>query len=167
VPDRSVPVDADADQGERAEEDGDGLGVADERAQRAAEGPVLEKNVSDERERHADGRHQRVGARQVQDEPVRDGPHAPFSDDDSDDERVTTDRDDDDNQVENNEQDARVDRKQVRVDDRRRVTVHRRRRVVVFMHDCSGIFCFIFHQQKLFQTDKIQPWLWSCKSQDW
>jgi len=124
VPDRSVSVYADADQGEGAEENGDGLGVADERAQCAAKGPAMKEDVGDERKRYTDGRHQRIGARQIQYKPVGNCSHASFDSDDGDDERVPANRDDDDNQVENNKQDTRVDRKQVRVDDNCRVTVH-------------------------------------------
>ena len=164
VPDRSVSVHADGDQSEGAEEDGDGLGVADERAQGAAEGPVLEQNVGDERKRYTDGRHQRVGARQVQYEPVSDCSHTAFDDDDGDDQRVPANRDDDDGQVESNKQDARVDRKHVRIRDDRRVIAHSRWRVF-FTHDCSAIFCRpttgILSQDRS-STNKINSWCWSC-----
>ena len=139
-----MPVYADGDQGEGAKKDGDGLGVADERAECAAERPVLEKDVGDKCERHTDGGHQHVGARQVQYEPVGHCSHATFSYDDSDDERVAANRDDDDDQVESNEQDTRVDRKQVRVDDHCRVTVHRCRRIVLYIHGRSAIICLVF-----------------------
>ena len=135
--DRPVPVDADADQRERAEEDGDRLRVADERAERAAERPVLEEDVGDEGERDANGRHQDVGAGEVHDEPVGDRSHASVGGDDGDDDRIAAYRYDDDGQVDGDQQDARVDRKQVRADDDRRVTVRHRRRVVS-IHDCSN-----------------------------
>jgi len=140
VTDRPVTVNADSDQREGGKKHGNRLRVADQRAQSAAERPVLKKHVRDERERHTDGRHQHVGTRQIHDEPIGHCPHPLLDDDDWYDKRVATDRDDDNSQVESDQDHMRVDWQQVRADDKRRVTVRRRPRVVLSIHDYCQLF---------------------------
>ena len=91
VEDRHVAVEADSDEREGVEEDGDDLHVADERAERRRERPVGE-HVDDERQRHAQRRHQDVGARQVDDEVVGHRAHPLVRHDDVADDRVAAER---------------------------------------------------------------------------
>ena len=103
--DRPEPIDADADQGEGAEEDRHDLEVCDDGAEEDPEGPVMDEHVGDEGGRDADDGGQHIGAGEVQDEVIGDRVHPSASEDGVDDQRIPAHGNDDHGEVKDGEDD--------------------------------------------------------------
>lgn len=77
IDDGDVSVDANGDEGQRAEEHSDGLKECDHGTHRLPERPFIEDQVSDESERDAEDSHEDVTESEADNEEVHHRPHSP------------------------------------------------------------------------------------------